>query len=142
MGKKMRVFVGWALLFAITGCVSIGKEITADQLNGFKTGETTPDQVIAKLGPPTGSTVSADGRRSMSYVFAHSQARPGSFIPVIGPLVGGTDSRSSNVVFIFGPDGKLANFISSQSQTGMGTGAAGGKYQAPIPDQPQEAAKR
>jgi len=140
MGKLM--FGSVVMLVLLGGCVSIGKEVTQDQLAGFKAGETTPDQVIAKLGAPTSNTMSADGRRSMGYVFAHSQARPGSFVPIIGPLIGGADSRSSHVVFMFGPDGKLINYLSSQSQTGMGTGAAGGKYQAPTPDQPQEAPAR
>ena len=140
MGKLM--FRSVVMLALLSGCVSIGKEITQDQLAGFKAGETTPDQVIAKLGAPTSNTSSADGRRSMGYMFAHSQARPGSFVPIIGPLIGGADSRSSHVVFMFGPDGKLINYLSSQSQTGMGTGAAGGKYQAATPDQPQEAPVR
>ena len=78
----------------------------------------------------------------MSYVFAHSQARPGSFIPLIGPLVGGADSRASNVIFLFGPDGRLITYHASESHTGMATGATAGKCQAPTPDQPKEASPR
>lgn len=43
---------------------------------------------------------------------------------------------------MFGPDEKLINYYSSQSQTGMRIGAARGKYQAPTPDQPQDAPAR
>ena len=142
MGKSKGVIWSVVIGVALAGCVSMGKEVTQDQLAGFKKGQTTPDQVIARLGQPTSKSIAGDGSQSMSYVFAHAQARPASFIPIIGPLVGGTDSRGSNVIFLFGPDGKLINYYASQSQTGMGTGAAGGKYQAPTPDQPREAPPR
>lgn len=127
-------------VLTLFGCVTMGKEITEEQLAGFKKGETTIDQVVANLGSPTSSSVSsATGQRTISYMFAHAQARPASFIPFIGPLVGGTDSRSTWVVFMFGMDGKLLTYYASQSQLGMGTGAAAGRYQQQTPDQPHEA---
>ena len=127
------------MVLLISGCATTGKEVTQDQLVDFKKGETTIDDVIAKLGAPTSSTVTATGQRTISYVFAHAQARPGSFIPFIGPFVGGMDSRSSMVIFIFGADGRLQNYHASQSQLGSGTGAAAGRYQQPNYDQPKEA---
>jgi hypothetical protein len=123
----------------ISGCTTVGKELTQDQLVDFKAGETTIDDVVAKLGAPTSSSVTATGQRTISYVFAHAQARPGSFVPFIGLLIGGTDSRSSMVIFIFDADGKLQNYHASQSQLGSGTGAAAGRYQQPNYDQPKEA---
>ncbi|MEQ1601529.1 MAG: hypothetical protein ABL885_07155 [Methylophilaceae bacterium] len=127
------------VVLLLAGCATVGKEITQDQLTSFKKGETTIEEVVAKLGTPTSSSVTATGQRTISYVFAHAQARPASFIPIIGPLVGGTDSRSSMVFFMFGNDGKLENYTLSQSQFGSGTGFAAGQYQQPNVDQPQEA---
>jgi outer membrane protein assembly factor BamE (lipoprotein component of BamABCDE complex) len=126
----------------ITACATVGREISQDQLANFKKGETTVEQVVAKLGPPTSSSISGTGLRTISYMFAHAQARPGSFVPFIGPLIGGTDSRSSMVILIFGSDGKLQNYHASQSQLGSGTGFAAGAYQQPNVDQPQEAAPK
>lgn len=131
-----------ALIFLalfIAGCMTIGKEVTPDQLAGFKKGETTINEVVTKLGSPTFSSVTASGQRTLSYTFAHAQARPGSFVPIIGPLIGGADTRGSSVVFIFDPDGKLQNYYASQSQYGAGTGFSAGKYQQPYHDQPSEA---
>lgn len=123
----------------IAGCVSTGREVSQDQLADFKRGETTIDQVIAKLGQPTNSNLSMGGARSISYVFTHAQARPASFIPFIGPLVGGSDARSTAVTFFFDEGGRLTDYRSSNSQYGMGTGAAAGSYQPQTPGQPQEA---
>jgi len=130
------------LVACLSACVTMGKEITEEQLASFRKGETTPQEVIAQLGRPTSSTVTASGLRTLSYMFAHSQARPGTFVPFIGPFIGGADTRSSMVIFIFGADGKLQDFHASQTQLGSGFGAAAGRYQSPSTDQPSEAAPR
>jgi hypothetical protein len=131
-----------AALISLSACATVGREIKQDQLADFKKGVTTPEEVVAKLGNPISSSVNSTGVRSLVYVFAHAQARPASFIPFIGPFVGGTDSRSSSVVFVFGADGKMLDYHASQSQMGTGTGFSSGTYQQPDYSQPQEAAKQ
>ena len=126
-------------LMVLAGCVSMGKEISQEQLTEFKKGVTTEKDVIAKLGSPTTSSMTASGQRSLGYMFAHAQARPESFIPFIGPFVGGADSRGTTVIFLFGPDGTLTDYYATQTQLGMGVGIEGGTYQEPYRDQPQEA---
>ena len=135
----MRLWTAVLAMALLGGCMTMGKEISEEQLGNLKRGETTMAQAIEKLGQPTSSTTSASGMRTMSYVFAHAQARPASFVPIIGPLVGGADSRSSNVLLIFGVDGKLLDYHAGRSNIGAGSGFAAGAYQAPIADQPKEA---
>ncbi len=126
----------------ISGCMTTGKEVTQEQLVDFKRGETTVDDVIAKFGRPTSSSYTASGQRTLSYFFVHSQARPASFIPIVGRLAGGSDSRTSHVFFIFGPDGKLQEYRATESNFGTGRGFAAGTYQQdPNPDQPKEATR-
>jgi outer membrane protein assembly factor BamE (lipoprotein component of BamABCDE complex) len=137
----MRTIVTLALAFMISACVTVGKEVTPDQLAGFKNGETTYDEVVAKLGKPTSTSYMSNGQRTLSYIFAHSQARPAAFIPVVGAFVGGADTRSSHAFFIFNRDGKLQDYRISSSDVGSGTGFAAGAYQKPNADQPQEAPK-
>lgn len=124
----------------LCGCVSVGREVTQDQLSGFQRGVTTQDQVVAKLGQPTSTTVSASGERSVAYVYMHSQPRAATFIPIVGGLVGGADTRTSQVVFTFDPAGKLVDYKATESNMGAGVGLAGGSYQ-PQTDQPAEAQK-
>jgi hypothetical protein len=57
------------------------------------------------------------------------QARPESFIPYIGGLVGGMDTKSSEVSFTFDKTGILRSTASTQGQAGVGENMAAG---API----------
>ena len=130
-----------AALVFLSACATVGREIKTEQLAELKKGETTVEQVVAKLGPPTSTSMNASGQRTLSYFFAHAQARPASFIPIVGAFAGGADSRSAVVVFIFGPDGKMMDYHASESSFGSGYGLAAGNYHAQpgSADQPAEA---
>jgi hypothetical protein len=52
----------------------------------------------------------------------HSQARPETFIPIIGGFIGGADAQSQSFSFVFGPNGMLRSGSNSQSRTGVGMG--------------------
>ena len=124
----------------LTGCASYGVMVTDQQAAQFKRGETTEAQIVAALGKPTTITTT-NGSRTLAYTGVYAQARPSSFIPFIGVLVGGTDSQVSHVVFKMDEGGKLADVTSSQSTSGGGMNFAAG---APIPqteDQPRRAAR-
>lgn len=123
------------LALAITGCASHGVMISEQQVQQFKRGETTEAQVIAALGQPT--TISTfNGQRMLVYAGAFAQARPASFIPIVGPLVGGTDVRASSVMFRI-QDGVVVDISSSQTASGGGTGFAAGPAITPVADQPR-----
>lgn len=133
--KRLALMITATLL--ITGCASYGVMVTDQQAKQFKRGETTEAQIVAALGNPT-SITTTNGTRTIAYVGVYSQARASSFIPFIGPLVGGADSQVSQVVFKFDEQGKLADVTSSQTVSGVGMGFAAG---APIPqteDQPRK----
>ncbi len=111
--------------------------VTDKQAAQFKRGETTEPQIVAALGKPTTITTT-NGVRQLVYTGVYAQARPASFIPFIGPFVGGSDSQVSHVIFKLDDRGTLTDVISSQSASGVGMGFAAG---APIPqteDQPRK----
>ena len=121
----------------LAGCMASGVNVTEDQAKQFETGKATLEEVVAKLGRPTYNVVNYDGTRALVYGYAAVQARPESFIPFVGPLVGGADVRSNAVTFIFGPDDKLQKWAASSSETGTGMGAASGATYDRVPDQPR-----
>lgn len=121
---------------SLIGCASHGVMVSDQQVQQFKRGETTEAQVVAALGQPT-TVTSVNGERFLIYSGAHAQARPASFIPLIGPLVGGTDVRSSAVVFRI-INGTVVDITSSQTAMGGGTGFAAGAPVAPVYDQPRK----
>ena len=124
-------------ILALAGCASHGVMVSAEKVASLKRGVSTEADVIAVLGRPT--TISVfNGTRMLVYSGAQAQARPASFIPFIGPLVGGTDVQASMVMLRFDADGKLTDINSSQTNTGSGTGLAAGTPIAQTPNQPRK----
>ena len=108
------------------GCVSTGVQVDESALTSFQKGKTTINEVIARLGQPTSNILLDSGQRVIAYTYVQAQARPESFIPIIGPLVGGADSHFSNVSLTFDQGGVLQSYTSAQSQFGSANGVASG----------------
>jgi len=106
----------------LAACASSGTQVDPAKVATFQRGRTTASEVQAALGPPNGMSVLPDGSRVMVYTYVHSQARPETFIPIIGGFVGGADATMQTVSFTFGPDGMLRSGSMYQSQTGTGMG--------------------
>src|SRR5882757_4441545 len=83
------LLLGAAVVLA--GCVAGGVKVEERQLASFQKGQTTYAQVVGRLGAPTSSTLMPDGRRMIIYTYVQTQARPESFIPIVGAFVGGAD---------------------------------------------------
>ena len=115
----------------LSGCAASGVQVTQEQAQSFQVGRSTYADIVGALGPPTTVTTIANGQRYAVYSYAAVQSRPQNFIPYIGPLVAGYDTKSSAVTFIF--DTRDVLFSSSSTQSNMGTGAnlAAGSPQAP-----------
>jgi hypothetical protein len=111
--------------------------VDESNLTSFEKGKTTYPEVLNRLGQPTSNTLLPDGRRMLMYSWVAARARPENFIPLVGPFVGGADSRSSNVIIWIGTDGKLESYSASQSQYGMGRGLEAGSDPGRVPDQPR-----
>lgn len=127
------------LCVALAACAASGREIKPEQLAQLKKGETTVAQAEAILGKPTNRMVNSDGGTILSYGYSRVQARPETFIPIVGAFVGGADSYGSYVSLVFDNNGVLERYIASQHAAGAGQGLASGSYRDRVPDQPQEA---
>lgn len=131
-----KCFLPALLLSAAAGCASHGVMVSDEQVKQFKKGETTESQVVAALGQPT-TVATVNGQRMLVYSGAYAQARPASFIPLVGPLVGGSDVRASSVFFRV-ENGVVVEIISSHTATGGGTGFAAGAPIQPVENQPRK----
>lgn len=134
---KTKMVVVAASVILLCGCMASGVIVNEQQVQQFKRGETTEAQIIAVLGAPTSRT-NINGQRSISYTGVQAQARPASFIPYIGGLVGGSDVRHSNYTFSFDSSGKLVNTVSNEGATGTGHGFAAGGSMPQAEDQPRQ----
>ena len=127
---------------ALGGCTSTGVQVDESALTSFQKGKTTINDVVAKLGQPTSNMLMDSGQRVIVYSYIQAQARPESFIPIIGPLVGGADSRFSNVSLTFDQNGILKTYSSTQSQFGSSNGVASGATPDDrVQDQPRKSGK-
>jgi hypothetical protein len=92
--------------------------------------------VTARLGPAAVQTALDDGSTLLVYTYVTSRPHPESFLPFIGSLVGGADTRSSATVFLFDPHGilKTASITTSNVGTGLSSGAGTDVHPAPISD--------
>jgi hypothetical protein len=136
---KHRVVVGLLCGALLAGCMSTGVEVRSEQMSSFRPGVTTFQNVTATLGPASVQTALDDGSTLLVYMFVTSRPRPESFLPFIGSLVGGADTRSSATVFLFDVHGilKSASTTTSNVGTGLSAGLSNDLHGAPAPgDQP------
>ena len=105
-------------------CATAGVKVDQSRLTQFKVGETTYEQVIATLGQPTADTHTSDGQHIIQYTYAQVQARPESFIPVIGLFVAGNDIKATTVSVAFDNHDILKSYSTTREQYGRDTGLA------------------
>ena len=120
------ILAGVVIPFVLSACASAGVQVSEQEAESFVVGKSTYADVVAKLGNPTTTTVNPDGTRVAEYSYTAMQERPESFIPYIGGLVGGADTKSNSVVFTFSKSNVLLSSSSSQSQMGMGENLSAG----------------
>jgi len=127
-------------LFAalLVGCAATGVKVTDEQVAAFKPGQATEAQVVQDLGHPTMRMRLGDGSIMIVYTYAEVKVRPATFIPIVGGLVGGSDSRSSSLSLCFGADGKLIDTNSVTTTQGTGMGPAAGKVEEALTQQPRQ----
>lgn len=124
---------------SLTACAASGVQIKPEQLSKFERGKTTYQDVVASLGKPNFTTMTADGTRTATYVYAESSIRPATFIPIVGAFAGGADMRSNSVMIMFDRDGVLQNYTASEGAMGTATGLSSGAIPTRVENQPRQA---
>ncbi len=119
MNKMLVVFA----VLALAGCApSYGAKIDDAKVASFQTGKTTYQEVTSALGQPSTIESKSTGEKKAVYMRMEASARGASFIPVVGPLVGGVDTMSHSVVFEFDAQGVLISYSSVDSKACSGVG--------------------
>ena len=122
----------------LCGCAASGVQVSEQQAQSFQVGRSTYAEVVGQLGEPTSTSVDSKGARIATYSYNAVSSRPQNFLPYIGPLVAGYDTKSSAVTFTFNTRGVLTNMASTQSNVGAGSNLAAGSTQpAPNTSQPR-----
>jgi outer membrane protein assembly factor BamE (lipoprotein component of BamABCDE complex) len=128
--KRVMAFVLLAGL--LSGCVSSGRKIDQAAVETITKGETTKAQVINLLGSPDQITKLGNGDTIFMYNYMRATPKPTTFIPIVGAFAGGANLQHQNCMVIFGPDGVVKNYTSTQGGTEAGRGLeAGGRATIP-----------
>lgn len=114
--NRLVIFVLVCLLL-VAGCLSAGRKIDQESVDRIKQGETTKAQVLEWLGSPDRIIRDGRGNETFSYHYVRSTTKPQTFIPIIGPFVGGANVQSQFVSVRFGPNGVVNHLLTSHGAT-------------------------
>lgn len=121
----MKNLCGIVLTVVLAGCVASGVQVSQDAALQFKEGVTTESEILAKLGRPTGTTISG-GMKFISYSGFQSQAKGASFIPIVGAFAGGSDYAVSTALYQIDASGVMqkATYSSHGGSSRLGASPA------------------
>lgn len=96
--KHLLRLAGLGLSIALAGCVTAsgGKAFDPTVVQGFKEGQTTQADVVAKLGQPQIKTSGEDGPGASTWTYAYgsSTSDPKNYIPIVGGYLGSKANAS------------------------------------------------
>ena len=106
-------------------CATYGRQIDQSAASRIERGKTTKNEVIALLGSPDQVT-NFNGQTTFTYSYARVAVKGATYIPYIGPFVGGTRSQNQMFVVTFDQNDVVTNVMSSYGASETGLGAAAG----------------
>lgn len=119
---KKLLMINLVVLFML-GCATHGNEIDTAFANSIERGVTTETEIRENLGAPQSVGLDGQGNKTMTYVYAKSQAKAESFIPIVGSFVGGADTESTSLLIIVdSKTGVVKDFALNESKTETKTG--------------------
>jgi outer membrane protein assembly factor BamE (lipoprotein component of BamABCDE complex) len=133
-GNFMKIILAIIMVTTLLapGCVSTGRKIDQAAADSIKKGETTREQVGQMLGAPEMVTKNSNGDTIYIYHYMRATPKASTFIPYIGPFVGGANVQQQSTRITFGPDNVVKDFSTTQGATESDMGfAAGGKPDTP-----------
>lgn len=116
-------------VFALNACMSMGTKVDQEKLSQFVKGKTTYAEVVQQLGKPTQNTINSDGTRTITYIYAQSQAKAENFIPIVGGLFGGATTENTTVMLNFDKRNILTGYTASEGGMEAGSGIMSGRKQ-------------
>jgi outer membrane protein assembly factor BamE (lipoprotein component of BamABCDE complex) len=110
----------------IIGCFSSGRKIDQSAADKIEKGKTTRDQVVNLLGSPDRITRRGNGDTIFMYNYMRATAKPATFIPIFGPLVGGANVQHQMYMVTFDSNGVVKDILSTYGASEVDQGLATG----------------
>lgn len=109
----------------LSACFSVGKKIEQTSLAQIQKGKTTKTELLALLGEPTSNSLKSDGQETLEWSFGDLRIKGESFLPVIGPWVGGTTKDMTSLQVSLGADKIVHDYVWSESRIDSNAPAPG-----------------
>ena len=91
--QSINSIVALVMLVCLTSTAMAGKSITQAKVNQITPGFTTEEDLVRAFGPPTTRTICPPGETTLDWFYT-SPISAQNYIPIIGPLLGGTHMRA------------------------------------------------
>lgn len=118
---KFLPFYAIAVLVLVS-CASVGTPIAQQNVRNIKPGVTTEADLLRLFGNPNTKTLDSNGRVVMMWIYSAAQANAKSFIPLVGPFVGGTNVQVQQLTVLMRSDGKVDKYTMNNSNPDMHMG--------------------
>lgn len=104
-----------------TGCATTGHQFDDSKVSRIQDGQTTQQQIEHWFGKPDGVTTNSQGQTGYTYSYAEANTSAASFIPVVGSVVGGTNSQAKTLSVWFNKAGVVTQhgFYKSKGHSGF-----------------------
>jgi outer membrane protein assembly factor BamE (lipoprotein component of BamABCDE complex) len=128
---KKNIFAGLAVLFLMTGCVSIGNQAIKNETqqtiqSKIVEGKTTKEQVRAALGEATSVSFTDSGNEIWTYTYTHSSPKAQDFIPIVNIFTQGSDQTTKQLIVMFDKNEVVSKYTMRTSQNEVHAGLFGG----------------
>jgi hypothetical protein len=98
------------MLTCLTNHATAGHSITQAKISQIRPGQTTEAELVRAFGPPATKTVCPPEQRTLDWFYASPIAAQ-NYIPVIGPLLGGTQVKAWELWVVLNANGQVRRYI-------------------------------
>lgn len=114
MNTSLKLLAAAMLAASLAGCASTGNEKIGAMDETTAAAAVQPgmskQEVRASLGDPDSKGFD-QGNEVWTYLHVHASTKASTFIPIVGPFIGGMNATRKQMVIQFTPDGKTAKIL-------------------------------
>ena len=106
----------------LASCASVGTPIAQQNVSQIKPGVTTEADLVRMFGAPSTKTLDSSGKTLLGWIYSAAQAKPASFVPVVGAFAGGTDVQVQQLSVLIGKDGRVEHYTMNNANPNVQMG--------------------
>jgi outer membrane protein assembly factor BamE (lipoprotein component of BamABCDE complex) len=110
LAEIIRSIFAFIMLACLTTTATAGKSINQAKISQITPGVTTEAELVRAFGPPTTRTICPPEERTLDWFYTSPIAAQ-NYIPVIGPLLNGTQVRAWELWVVLRPNGTVRRYI-------------------------------